>query len=43
MGNKVCLITGATSSLVKSISVKLSKQDYNLILISKSKAKLHIN
>jgi len=41
MGNKVCLITGATSGLGKSISIKLSKQDYNLILISKSKAKLN--
>ena len=40
MVEKTCLITGATSGLGKQISIKLSKEGYNLILVSKSKFRL---
>jgi len=40
MNKKTCLITGPTSGLGKSISIKLANQGYKLILVSKSKSKL---
>ena len=41
MRNQICLITGATSGLGKYISYELSKKNYQLILIGKSKKKIN--
>ena len=40
MSKKICLITGATSGLGKELALKLSKLNYNLILIGNNKKKL---
>lgn len=40
MSKRVCLITGATSGLGKSLAIKLSDHGYRLILVSKSRNKL---
>ena len=40
MKKKICLITGVTSGLGRSLAVKLSNEGFNLILVAKSKAKL---
>ena len=40
MPKKVCLITGATSGLGKELALKLSKLNYNLILVGNNKNKL---
>ena len=40
MLKKVCLITGATSGLGKCLSLKLCRESFKLILVSKSKGKL---
>lgn len=40
MVKKVCLVTGATSGLGKCISLKLFREGFKLILVSKSKSKL---
>ena len=37
---KICLITGVTSGLGRSLAIKLSNEGYNLILVAKSKVKL---
>jgi len=40
MTKKICLITGVTSGLGRSLAIKLSNEGYNLILVAKSKVKL---
>ena len=40
MVKKRCLITGATSGLGKSLSIKLAGEGFKLVLVSKSKQKL---